>query len=172
MKIKKQYKQDDGTLIEVEGEEWEIEAYEKKQAKKNESLKKKKEILHGKAAEEILKIKNAMNELKKFIVDELIKLQTVREVHHWHYNNGYWWRPWYTPIGPIYFYSNINPNNIADSSMVFTCNSVAELSSKIGIAKNLISAPVTSNFSSFTVTSPRLSYGDQSSDKLSISSVN
>lgn len=59
VKIKKQYKQPDGTIIEVEGTEAEIEGFEKKQQKQKaqiEQSERKKTILYGKDLEEIRKI--------------------------------------------------------------------------------------------------------------------
>lgn len=49
IKIRKQYKNDDGTITEVEGTEEEIAKYERKRdKKKDESTTKKKDILYGK----------------------------------------------------------------------------------------------------------------------------
>ena len=49
MKIRKQYKNDDGTITEVEGTEEEIAKYERKRdKKKDEGTSKKKDILYGK----------------------------------------------------------------------------------------------------------------------------
>lgn len=49
MKIRKQYKNEDGTITEVEGTEEEIAKFEKKRNKKqDEGATKKKDILYGK----------------------------------------------------------------------------------------------------------------------------
>lgn len=60
LKIKKQIKNPDGTFTELEGTEAEIEAYEKKQRKKNESVQKKREIL--------------TDEIRRMVQDEVAKI--------------------------------------------------------------------------------------------------
>jgi hypothetical protein len=98
VKIKKQYKQPDGTIIEVEGSEAEIEAFEKKQHKQKrqiEESERKKTILYGKDLEEI----------RKIIQEELKKMPRVENYydyeHHYHYpqqTNPYWVNPNVIPM--------------------------------------------------------------------------
>lgn len=66
LKIKKNIKQQDGTIIELEGTEAEIEAWEKKQAKrqKSENIKQEKTILYG---------KDLLKNIRKIIVKEIAK---------------------------------------------------------------------------------------------------
>ncbi len=95
MKITKQYKQLDGTLITVEGEEWEIEAFEKKQRKQKASIEKeqaeqrKKTVLYGRDLEEI----------RKIVQEEIAKAppKTVYEYRYIpnpYYSNPWWVNPW------------------------------------------------------------------------------
>lgn len=135
LRIKKQIKQPDGTILEIEGTEAEIEAYEKKQNKKNESAQKKKEILHGKKAKKL-----DMEELKRFLSEEIQKLAAIREVHHWYFNNGWWWRPWYFNGQTTYIYSQTQPASgyVGDISNFYTTTNAADLSKNIGLNTNEI----------------------------------
>lgn len=89
VRIKKQYRQPDGTIIEVEGSEAEIEAFEKKQRKQKqqiESEEKKKTILYGKD----------LDEIRKIIREELAALPPKIEYrYHYYprYDNPYWVNP-------------------------------------------------------------------------------
>lgn len=79
LKIKKQYRNPDGTLIEVEGTEAEIESFEKKQRKQKqqiESDEKKKTILYGKEFEEAV---------RKIVREETDKNNPVRTVIEYRY---------------------------------------------------------------------------------------
>lgn len=143
LRIKKQYKQPDGTMIEVEGSEAELEAYEKKQQKKNESAQRKKEILHGKAkklAAKALASKEALEELRKFISDEMAKKQAIKEVHHWYYNNGWWWRPWWVDGTVTYLYSQTQPTVTynGDTSVFYSSTNANDVGKSIGLAANTI----------------------------------
>jgi hypothetical protein len=138
LKIKKSYPdpQNPGRFIEVEGTEAEIESYEKKQNKKNESSQKKRDILHGKKAKNF-----DMDELKRFLVEELQKLAAIREVHHWYYNNGWWWRPWWLNGSWTYIYSQTQPTaafNGATADFKVSTNAT-DLSKQIGVSTNDIS---------------------------------
>jgi hypothetical protein len=78
IKIKKQYKNDDGTITEVEGSEADVEAFEKKQRKQKsqiEQTEKKRTILYGKDLED----------LRKLIQEELAKNPPVRQVYEYRY---------------------------------------------------------------------------------------
>lgn len=87
IKIKKQYKQADGTLIEVEGTEAEVEAFEKKQRKQKQQIEeteKKRTILYGKD----------LDLLRKIIAEELAKQPKYN--YHYHYPPPYY-RPYWAP---------------------------------------------------------------------------
>jgi hypothetical protein len=144
LKVKKQYKNQDGTITEVEGTEAEIESFEKKRDKKNESAQKKKEILHGKKAKNV-----DMEELKRFLSEEVQKLAAIREVHHWYFNNGWWWRPWYYNGSVTYLYSQTQPTvgYTGDTRQYSTATNAADLSKQIGL-----SADVVNSRSTYTVT--------------------
>lgn len=132
---------------ELDGTEAEIEAYEKKQKKKNESVQKKKEILHGKAAK-ALKQQDVLDELKKFLAAELAKNQAVREIHHWYYHNGWWWAPYYGIGGGLtYYFSQQHPTQIGSTS-ILTCNSSEALSKATGIDANTLTTALTTTNSS------------------------
>jgi hypothetical protein len=129
LKIKKQYKQADGTLIEVEGDEAEIEAFEKKQRKQKaqiESESRKKTILYGKELEDLI---------RRIAAEEAAKA-TPKVEHHWHYDwrpwNGYYWRPLWDGVSWTYQYSTAA--NPGDGNYT-VCNSAADLSSAIGISE-------------------------------------
>lgn len=86
LKIKKQYRQPDGTLIEIEGTEAEIESFEKKQRKQKqqiESEEKKKTILYGKDLEEI----------RKIVQEEITKIPRIE--YHYHGSAvSHWFPAW------------------------------------------------------------------------------
>lgn len=130
LRIRKEFKQPDGTVIEVEGTEAEVEAYEKKQTKKNESAQRKKEILHGKRAKSI-----NIDELKQFLSQEIQKLAAIREVNQWYFNNGWWWRPWYFNNSWTYIYSQNQPqqNFNGDTSTYCTTSNATDVCNKIGL---------------------------------------
>ena len=95
VRIKKQYKQPDGTLIEVEGTEAEIEAFERKQQKQKatiEETSRKKTILYGKDLEEI----------RKIVQEEIAKIPPKVEYRYvYEYRPAPYWvnppNPWYQP---------------------------------------------------------------------------
>jgi hypothetical protein len=149
LKIKKSYKQSDGTILEVEGTEAEIEVFEKKQDKRRQTENKSKErklLLDGRKTLD----KMTKAELLKLVEEAIQKKISApeRHIHHWYYTGGWWWRPWYGDNGWSYQYCNSNPyltgvagdinfssgNYVSNSSNSFyTCNSVNELSDKTGM---------------------------------------
>jgi hypothetical protein len=145
LKIKKQYKNADGTITEVEGTEAEVESFEKKNNKKNESAQKKKEILHGKKAKNV-----DMEELKRFLIEEVQKLAAIREVHHWYYNNGWWWRPWWFNGAWTYIYSQTQPvaGYNGDTRLYSTTTNAADLSKCVGVSATDVVAKSVINSSS------------------------
>jgi hypothetical protein len=146
LKVKKSYPDPNnpGRFIEVEGTEAEIESFEKKQQKKNESATRKKEILHGKAARS-LKNADVIEELKKFIAQEVAKITAAREVHHWYFNNGWWWRPWYFNGQTTYLYSTTAPNTAGWETSIISCNSSNELQTATGVVSEVADALTNGN---------------------------
>lgn len=134
LKIKKQIKNSDGTFIEIEGTEEEIERFEKKQKKKYESEQKRKEVLLGKTK----KLKGIdVEELRKVLSEEIAKLQAIKEVHHWYYNNGWWWRPWYYGGTTVYLYSQTNPRTVLNGPVgdYYVAGDVVGLVNTIGVSE-------------------------------------
>jgi hypothetical protein len=136
LKIKKQIKNSDGTITELEGTEAEVEAFLKKQNKKDESTQtKKKNLILGKEMAAVIQdmIDAAIT---KHALHNHLNLQP-KEVHHWHFNNGYWWRPAW--VGGVFTYqtSNVDPN-VYGTTGITLCNNVSELSSKIGVPQSEI----------------------------------
>ncbi len=154
LKIKKQIRQPDGSTVEIEGTEAEVEAYERKLEKKQQSEQAKKE------RRLLLEFQKTLDKLTRkepleLIQEALAKQQGAQVVHHWHYDNGYWWRPWwndgvwrwqYTPNNPYIWTLNSNANSPIvgqDQSSIpmnanaegrwLTCSSVDELSQGIGV---------------------------------------
>lgn len=85
LRIKKQYKQPDGTIIEIEGTLDEIAQYEKnlnKTQKKEEVVKKKKELLK--------------DEVQRLVKEELAK--NPQQVMHFHYRYEWPLVPNYVPV--------------------------------------------------------------------------
>jgi hypothetical protein len=94
IRVKKQYKQSDGTLIEVEGTEDEIERFEKKQRKQkssNEQAEKKKTILYGKEFEEI----------RKIIREEIAAAPARIEYRYFPYSPWNWYNQPIQPLFPL-----------------------------------------------------------------------
>jgi hypothetical protein len=150
VKIRKEYKQPDGTIIEVEGTEEEIEKYERKQKKKQEGAEKNKRVLYGKmtrAAARALKDRQNLDELKKFITEEMMKLQAVREIHHWYFNNGWWWRPWWFNGNVTYIYSQTSPSaNFSGPVDTFNVtNDAGRLNEIIGVNVGSLLTSATNN---------------------------
>jgi hypothetical protein len=118
VKIKKVILNDKGEVIEeYEGTEEEVEAYEKKRSKKQESVQRRKELLK--------------DEIRRMIKEEIAAAPTKIE-HHFHTNTeirympapvinpGRWVEPWqpYTP-GPIWIATNgDNTSGLLDQSKV------------------------------------------------------
>jgi hypothetical protein len=128
LKIKKQIKNPDGTMTEIEGTEAEVEAFLRKAQKQNETAEKaerKKNLILG---------KEAKAEIQKMIEDavriaigahEILKQHGSSVVHEHHYyrHGGYYWQPWYDGS---YRYRPFN------SDIWVTCNSLAEVGTSIG----------------------------------------
>lgn len=115
IRIKKQYKQSDGTLIEVEGSEAEIESFEKKQHKQKsqiEQAEKKKTILYGKDLEN----------LRELIQDELAKNPPIRQVYEYRY---IYQQPNY--INVPYFFTTTTVADTVPSWYGSTCSSTGIL---------------------------------------------
>jgi len=140
LKIKKQIKNSDGTITELEGTEAEVEAFLKKQSKKDETVSpKKKNLILGKE----------MQAAVQQLIDEAITahllrfnhLNTHTVEHHWYQSNGWWWKPYWDQGRWTYMYTQNDPNTYTGirgvtntiSSGIYTCNSSAELSSKLGL---------------------------------------
>jgi hypothetical protein len=115
VRIKKQYKQPDGTIIEVEGSESEIEAFEKKQKKQKQQIEeteRKKTILYGKDLEEI----------RKIVREEVAKVSRPIVYEYRYY--PHYVQPLYQPgwsIGPA-IYGNTCSSNLIATGTVSTCN--------------------------------------------------
>lgn len=145
LKIKKQIKNSDGTITELEGTEAEIEAFLKKESKKQESVQKKKSLILGKGMEA---------RIREIIAEELAKLPAAQTstYHHWYHYNGWWWRPYYTLGGSwLYQYTNSNPTNYTANSLscsentgVMTCQSAQELSKMVGVPEHQATLSVSS----------------------------
>ena len=130
---------DQGRIVEeYQGEEAEVESYEKKSQKKRqtEDAKKKKEILHGKALEELI---------RRIASEEAAKTPPKIE-HHWHNQyhydwrpwNGYYWRPYWDGITWTYQYAT-NLNTAHDGHYT-SCVNAADLSQAIGIDSQTVSS--------------------------------
>ena len=163
LKIKKQIKNSDGTITELEGTEAEVEAFLRKQEKKKESIEnRKKDLILGKSATE---------QIRKLIQEEIAKIPPARDIHHWHYDNGYWWRPLWANGVWTYQYTQANPNtwystaglgdtyggvltcaNISSQEAdkgILTCNSALELGNILGTGESKVQEVVgVYNFSS------------------------
>lgn len=120
VRIRKQYKQPDGTLIEVEGTESEIEAFEKKQQKQkvsNEQAEKKRTILYG---------KDALEEFRKIVREEIAAAPPrieYRYLPYPYYPHTYWVNPWVQPLLPqplITWTIGQNTNGIAGQTVTCT----------------------------------------------------
>jgi hypothetical protein len=113
-------------LEEIEGTEAEIEAYEKKQGKRQkalEELKKKKEVLLGKMAEA---------DLRKLIAEEIAK----QPHYHYHYQYTY---PQYSPyLGQQYTIGLSSVTNVTGSALSIASNGV-----KIGNSSLLCDGAIT-----------------------------
>ena len=119
VKIKKQYKQADGTIIEVEGTEAEIEGFEKKQTKQKaqiEQSERKKTILYGKDLEEI----------RKIVREELAK-QARPIVYEYRYFNYPYYQPQWS-LGPVIYgqSSTCGAINTTDNKITCTTNTTAD----------------------------------------------
>ena len=131
LKIKKQIKNTDGTITEVEGTEAEVEAFLKKQNKRNEDVEqKKRNLILG---------KEALAEVQKMIDAAIIRHNLLQNhngnavIHqHWYHNNGYWWQPRWTGNRYDYVYTMQNPTFGTGLTDAVYCSS-NELSSKIGV---------------------------------------
>lgn len=147
LNIKKQIKNSDGTITEIQGTEAEIEAYEKKSEKKQQSENAKKErklLLESQKTIEKMTKKDLME-----LIQKMLAAAPTRDIHHWHYDNGYWWRPWwqngiwtyqYSTNNPVYSYTTNTAysTTAAQSSGVMSCNSVADFSKTTGIKQSTI----------------------------------
>jgi hypothetical protein len=158
LKIKKQIKQSDGTILEIEGTEAEVEAFERKNEKKQQSEQAKKErklLLESKKTIEKMTKKELTD-----LIQKMLAAAPSRVEHHWHYDNGYWWRPWwnngiwtyqYTLTNPTYvghsqWATNTSGNSIMGSSVnssIITCNSAADFSKTTGIKPAAIATTLT-----------------------------
>ena len=144
LKIKKQIKNSDGTITELEGTEAEVEAFLKKQSKKDESLvQKKKNLILGK------EMRAAIQEMidAAFANESANTYKRAPQIieHHWHHYNGWWWKPqWYN--GNYTFVATQRDPNLYSTtgamSGYITCNTVNDLSSKIGMSANDISSNI------------------------------
>jgi len=147
LKVKKSIKQQDGTVVEVEGTEAEVEAFEKKNEKKQQSENAKKErrlLLESQKTIDKMTKKDLME-----LIQKMLAAAPTRDIHHWHYDNGYWWRPWWQNGIWTYQYSTNNPvysfttntaysSTAAQASDIKTCNSVADFSKTTGINQSTI----------------------------------
>ena len=158
LRIRKEIKNQDGTITEVEGTEAEVEAYERKQEKKrqSETVKKERKLLldSAKALGKMTK-----KDLLELIQKALADLQ-AKEIHHyhWYYNNGYWWKPYWDGIVWTYQATTHNPNlgqwytstigvnsNQLNDGHVITCNSLDDLTRTTGIGAEAVYASMLSN---------------------------
>jgi hypothetical protein len=135
LKIKKQIKNSDGTITELEGTEAEVEAFLKKQSKKDESLvQKKKNLILGREMRAAIQemIDDALNKTAQFSQSKVVE-------HHWYHNNGWWWRPTWVGGNYVYQATQYDPNRYAvASNNCITCNSSAELGSNIGVNEGFV----------------------------------
>lgn len=167
LKVKKQIKQQDGTVVEVEGTEAEVEAFERKHEKKQQSEQSKKErklLLDSKRTLDKL-TKKELLELLELLEQALAKQAQPTVVHHWYHSNGWWWRPWwqdgiwtyqYTQTDPNWVLTNTNGTgwmnsnagvnlNANSSQSFFTCNSVEELAQHTGVGMIQVYSSLVSN---------------------------
>lgn len=129
LKIKKQIKNPDGTVTEIEGTEAEVEGFLKKVEKQNEtaqrSAEKKRNLILGKEAKaEIQKmIEDAVR--LAIVAHEVVKQHssTIVYEHNYYRHGGYYWQPWYDGS---YRYRPLS------SESWIKCTSAPELGVKIG----------------------------------------
>jgi hypothetical protein len=151
LKIKKQIKNSDGTVTEIEGTEAEVEAFLRKQEKKKESIdNRRKDLILGKKmsaadlkqmiAEEITSRLMTAEQLKRTIQDEIAKAPAKSVEHHWHQTNGWWWRPYWDFAAPLptwkYTYTQQDPS--LGASVYMTANSSAEMGNHLGLNANWV----------------------------------
>jgi hypothetical protein len=164
LKIKKIITNEKGFITEeLEGTEAEIEAYEKKKSKKDETVKKKKDLLLG---------KEMLAQVQKMIDDAVLKHSLFHShslvvEHHWHQTNGWWWKPYMDQGQWRYYYTQNNPNTfggitgvgqyatngITSSPGVYTCNSAVEMGSKLGVDASYVEHQVGSGITNTGVVS-------------------
>lgn len=147
LKIKKTILDNQGRIIEeLEGTESEIESYMKKRQKREETIQKEQSKKKG-----VLLGKEMLAKIQELIDAAILKHalthpahQAVQVEHHWYHNNGWWWRPmWdYTKNNWYYTYTSQNPE--AGGVSYITCNTAGQLSSKIGVAENVVQNYTTS----------------------------
>jgi len=162
LNIKKQIKNSDGTITEIQGTEAEIEAYEKKNEKKQQSEQAKKErklLLESQKTIEKMTKKDLME-----LIQKMLAAAPTRDIHHWHYDNGYWWRPWWqngiwtyqystnNPVVPMYSTNVAYSSTAAQASDIRTCDSVADFSKTTGINQSTIATNLLASGAGLTTT--------------------
>ena len=150
LKIKKSILNDKGQIIEeLEGTEAEIESYERKRTKKQESAKSKKGLLLGK--EMLAHVQKLIDEaiLKHALVASHSALWQTKVIeHHWYRDNGWWWKPQWHNDHYIYMATNQDPSVYSQGTAggnYITCNSSAELDIKLGQHSGYVDSQLETN---------------------------
>lgn len=134
LRIKKQIKNSDGTITEIEGTEAEVESFIRKHQKRNESPEsKKKNLILGKEAVELVE-----SLIKHYIsIHELTKrhgtdFDSVVNHHYYYRYGGYWYYPYWFNGGLTWRYTNTDPT-IAGAAVTWcAANSLNDLASSVG----------------------------------------
>jgi hypothetical protein len=117
-------------IEEYEGNEAEVEAYEKKKSKREQTetaKKEKKLLLEASRALDKMAKKELIELIQKTLAEQAARQTTVYE---WHYHGGWYWKPYWDAGRWTYLTTtNISPSY----SNVISCNSVDELSKNIGL---------------------------------------
>lgn len=157
LRVKKQIKNPDGTITEIEGTEAEVEAFLRKHDKMKEApvAKPKRDLILGKDAEdrirqligeELGKRLMTHEQLADFIRRTAPATGQTHHYHHWYHDNGWWWRPYWTGLAWTYQYTNSDPDKFSGMNGPATYsmfNSSDEMSSHLGFSKGYVESKIT-----------------------------